>query len=306
MNNRSFSLVIVPDSGTEVKIGLYTTRIIAGTLSVLVVLLFCACFFVADYHIKLSQENSYKNAVSNHKRLLKRINELQFAFSGQSERLMKIRNNDKILRLYAMMSHIDDDMYKGGIGGHAIIDDSEYSVFDDDFHNELVSLSYDIVGIDNRIDIQEKSLREINAQLRNNCEIIDNTPTIFPTYFNRITSPFGWRSNPVTGRREPHNGVDLRAPAGQPIRTTAEGTVSRARFHSKLGNSITIIHKYGYKTLYAHLDKMYVKAGDTVRKGDVIGTMGRTGRATGVHLHYGVYLNGKPRDPMNYIVVQPH
>lgn len=306
MNNGSFSLVIVPDSGTEIKIGLYTTRIIAGTLSVLVILLFCACFFVAGYHIKLSQENSYKNAVSNHKSLLKRINELQHASSGQSERLEKIRNNDKLLRLYAIMSNIDDDMYKGGIGGHIIIDDSEYSAFDDEFHGELTRLSYDIVGMDNRIDIQEKSLHEINAQLRNNCEIIDNTPTIFPTSFNRITSQFGWRSNPVTGRREPHNGVDLRAPADQPIRTTADGIISGARFHSKLGNSITIIHKYGYKTLYAHLDKMYVKAGDKVRKGDVIGAVGRTGRATGVHLHYGVYLNGKPRDPMNYIVVQPH
>jgi len=306
MNNRSFSLVIAPDSGTEVKIGLYTTRIIAAIFSVCVTLLFCACFFVAGYHIKLSQENSYKNAVSHHKRLLKRMNELQHAFSGQSERLKIIQNNDKLLRLYAMMSHIDDDMYKGGIGGHAIIDDSEYSVFDDDAHRELVRLSYDIVSIDNGMDIQENSLHEIHARLRNNCEIIDNTPTIFPTYFNRITSPFGWRSNPVTGRRELHNGVDLRAPAGQPILTTADGIISRARFHSKLGNSITIIHKYGYKTLYAHLDKMNVKVGDNVRKGDVIGTMGRTGRATGVHLHYGVYLNGKPRDPMNYIVVQPH
>lgn len=306
MHNRSYSLVITPDTGSEIKIGLYTTRIIAGALSIFFILLISACCIVAGYHVKLSQEHSYKNAFSDHRRLLKRVNELQHSFSGQSERLLTIRKNDKMLRLCAMMSQIDDDMYKGGIGGHTIIDDTEYSVFDDELHNELCRLSYDIVGINSRIDIQEKSFHEIHKQLQDNCEIIDNTPTIFPTHFSRITSGFGWRSNPVTGRKEPHNGVDLRAPEGQPILATADGTISRARFHSKLGNSITIIHKYGYKTLYAHLEKMQVKTGDKVRKGDVIGTVGRTGRTTGVHLHYGVYLNGKPRDPMNYIVVQPN
>ena len=117
----------------------------------------------------------------------------------------------------------------------------------------------------------------------------------------RYTSGFGRRSDPINGRGRMHSGQDLAGARGTPIFATADGVVSFAGRQSGYGNVVKIRHAFGYETVYAHLNSIKVKQGQTVSRGDRIGGMGNTGRSTGTHLHYEIRIGGEPTNPMPYM-----
>lgn len=117
----------------------------------------------------------------------------------------------------------------------------------------------------------------------------------------RVTSPFGAREDPFQGAPARHEAVDLGGMTGLPVYATAPGKVSRAGRWGWYGNIVEIDHGLGFKTRYAHMDKIFVQKGDTVRSGDKIGHVGSTGRSTGPHLHYEVRVRGVPMDPIQFI-----
>ncbi|MBP7001472.1 DUF5930 domain-containing protein [Amaricoccus sp.] len=117
----------------------------------------------------------------------------------------------------------------------------------------------------------------------------------------RFTSGFGYRSDPKGRGRRMHAGVDFAAPQGTPIYAAADGVVVGAERESGYGNVVRIRHEFGFETLYAHQSRILVKPGQRISRGDHIGDMGRTGRVTGVHLHYEVHLNGRAVNPMTYV-----
>ncbi|MSU89073.1 peptidoglycan DD-metalloendopeptidase family protein [Rhodobacteraceae bacterium 2CG4] len=118
---------------------------------------------------------------------------------------------------------------------------------------------------------------------------------------HRFTSGFGPRNDPKNGSRRAHNGIDLAGPRGTRIEATADGVVTYAGWSSGFGKLVKIQHAFGFETYYAHQDKIRVKVGDRIARGDHIGDMGNTGRSTGVHLHYEVRLGGSPVNPLTYI-----
>jgi len=131
--------------------------------------------------------------------------------------------------------------------------------------------------------------------------LLAETPSIWPLY-GLITSPYGWRANPFGGSgSEFHNGVDIAAPYGTAIRATADGKVEQAGWDGSYGICVTLYHRDGIETMYGHMSRTIVSAGQTVKKGQVIGYEGETGRATGPHVHYQVNVNGSSVDPMTYL-----
>ncbi|MGF1538141.1 MAG: peptidoglycan DD-metalloendopeptidase family protein [Elainellaceae cyanobacterium] len=130
-------------------------------------------------------------------------------------------------------------------------------------------------------------------------------PTGKPAKGARISSKFGMRPNPFGRGFELHNGIDFPGATGTPIHATGAGTVEKAASSRGYGQHVIIDHGYGYKTLYAHLSKMAVTAGDSVEREDIIGLMGSTGRSTGPHLHYSVYYHGDAVDPQDLLSYSP-
>jgi len=116
-----------------------------------------------------------------------------------------------------------------------------------------------------------------------------------------LTSPFGFRKDPFTGIRKFHNGLDIAAPLGTPVKVALDGLVVNVGYHSSYGNYIIVNHQKGYQTLYAHLQKSLVRKGQRVTQGDKIGLMGSTGYSTGSHLHFCVFENKKPVDPQKFL-----
>ncbi|MDF3838139.1 M23 family metallopeptidase [Cupriavidus basilensis] len=128
-------------------------------------------------------------------------------------------------------------------------------------------------------------------------------PRVLPVATGYDASGFGWRFDPFTGRRTPHDGVDFAAPAGTPIVAAAGGVVVAAEWHPEYGNLIDIDHGNGLKTRYAHASRMLVKAGDLVKPGQQIALVGSTGRSTGSHLHFEVHVDGVPQNPNRFLAV---
>ncbi len=150
--------------------------------------------------------------------------------------------------------------------------------------------------------LEEISQQDLLRALREHKDTLASLPTIWPTT-GFISSPFGSRSSPFGGGRvQFHKGIDISSRSGTPIVATAEGTVRQAGRDGAYGNSVEVHHGSGLVTKYAHMQRFVVEQGEWVRRGQVLGYVGMTGRATGPHLHYEVRLNGVPVNPMRYIL----
>lgn len=126
-------------------------------------------------------------------------------------------------------------------------------------------------------------------------------PSLMPVANYRMSSSFGMRDHPISGGRRAHKGIDLAAPTGTPIRASADGIISKAKWFGGYGLFIAIEHGGSIQTRYGHMSRLNVAEGQRVAKGDVIGFVGTTGRSTGPHLHYEVRINGEAVNPVPYL-----
>jgi len=170
---------------------------------------------------------------------------------------------------------------------------------------ELVkSMTSQINNLSLRLAYQDQSYVEIADMVKNKAKLINAIPSIQPVSnknLNRIASGFGYRIDPVYKDRRPHQGLDFTAPQGTPIYATADGTVKDVGFTtSGFGNRVVINHGYGYETLYGHMYRFKARVGQKVKRGEVIGYVGNTGKSTGPHCHYEVHRGGRPVDPIYY------
>jgi murein DD-endopeptidase MepM/ murein hydrolase activator NlpD len=148
---------------------------------------------------------------------------------------------------------------------------------------------------------QEQSFQELTEGIEHRRAKWASTPSIWPVK-GWVTSGFGPRLSPFTGQPAMHRGVDISVPENTPFVAPANGVVTLARWDGGLGNAIKIDHGYGYQTVYGHLNKILVRHGQRVKRGDVIGLVGNTGLSTGPHLHYQVSVNSAPANPLRYVL----
>lgn len=147
---------------------------------------------------------------------------------------------------------------------------------------------------------QEESFHVLEEFLRSREALLIHTPLGFPVR-GWITSPYGYRKSPFTGRREFHEGVDIAAPVGAPIRAAADGVVVFAGRNGGYGKMLVIDHGYGYSTAYGHCHRLLVRVGQKVKRGQVVATVGNTGRSTAPHLHYEVRVGKVAVNPYYYM-----
>jgi murein DD-endopeptidase MepM/ murein hydrolase activator NlpD len=146
-------------------------------------------------------------------------------------------------------------------------------------------------------------LRAVSLNLQRRDALADATPSIWPSY-GWLSSVMGRRVDPVTGGRDYHPGLDIAGATGQPVFATADGTVTHASQQGPYGNLVVIDHGFGLQSRYGHLSGFEVHTGDHVKRGDVIGRLGSTGRATGPHLHYEVLADGRLLNPLRLLTQQ--
>ena len=171
--------------------------------------------------------------------------------------------------------------------------------------NQLVnSMTSQLNTLSMLVAYQQKSYDDIENMIRNKEKLLAAIPAIQPVNnkdLRRVASGFGYRIDPVYKISKFHAGMDFTAPRGTPIYATADGTVKDASYNEGgYGNHVVINHGYGYETLYGHMYRIKVRRGQSVKRGEVIGWVGNTGKSTGPHCHYEVHKSGQPVDPVYY------
>ncbi len=240
------------------------------------------------------QKREFENLKFRYTLLNKKMSQIDEVLNEIAER------DNNLYRVYFNADPIPLEQRKAGFGGVNRYKDLE------GFDNSelLINTSRQMDILTKELVIQSKSLDEIYKLAQSKEKLLAAIPAIQPIKnedLKRMASGYGYRNDPFTKIRKFHAGMDFSAKPGTPVYASGDATVIRANnVMSGYGNLIILRHGFGYETYYAHLSKYNVKVGQKVKRGDVIGFVGNTGRSEGPHLHYEVHINGKVVNPINF------
>ena len=210
------------------------------------------------------------------------------------------KRDNNLYRVYFEASPIPEDQRRAGFGGVNRYDYLEGFESSDVIVNTTERLDI----LTKELVIQSKSLDEIELLAKNNESLLTSIPAIQPVSssdLKRMASGYGYRIDPFTKKRTMHWGMDFSAKTGTPIYATGDGTIARADARAVgFGNHVRIDHGFGYVSIYAHMDKIVVRRGNKVKRGDLIGYVGNTGRSVAPHLHYEIVKDGRKINPINF------
>jgi len=254
--------------------------------------------FVGSYYFESPKEKVLNRELQNM--------ELQYAIlNGKLTEIENVLENieerdNTIYRLYFEANPIPEAQRKQGFGGV-----NRYAKFEGYSNSDLIASSHKRLDVlQKRIVIQSKSLDEIANLAKNKSSFLAKIPAIQPIRnedLTRMASGYGYRKDPFTKVRKFHYGMDFTAARGTPIYATGDGVVKRADSRSSgYGRHIRIDHGYGYVSLYAHLYKYNVRRNQRVKRGDIIGFVGSSGRSQAPHLHYEIFKDGRRINPLNF------
>lgn len=243
---------------------------------------------------ELSQARELKNYEFQFELLNKKMAQVEDVLGNIEDR------DNNIYRVYFEANPIPKEQRTAGFGGI-----NRYKHLEGFNQSDLIiGATQKLEKLQKRLVIQSKSLDEITELAKAKEELLAAIPAIQPISnenLTRMASGYGWRSDPFTKVRKMHKGMDFTAPRGTPVYATGDGTVVRADNNSSgYGEHIRIDHGFGYLSLYGHLSKYNVRKGQKVKRGDLIGFVGSTGRSQAPHCHYEVWKDGDRIDPINF------
>jgi len=279
----------------DVKKSEYYKKTIFGVLSVLLTafigFIIFSQFLMSPNERAINREN--ENLKLNLDLFSKRIAESSAVLNQLQER------DNNIYRMYFEANPIPNEQRKAGFGGV-----NRYKSLDGYDNSKMIKqLTKDIDILSKQLVIQSKSLDEIVILAKEKEKMLAAIPAILPVKLldlTRMASGYKWRMHPILKIRKFHKGMDFTAPTGTPIYASGNGKVIRSSRSATYGRVVYINHGYGYTTIYAHMSKIKAKRGQNVKRGDLIGYVGNTGRSVSAHLHYEVRKNGKALNPINF------
>ena len=293
-----FTLMIIPNRKSGVKKISVPKTFIRNIFIASVVVTLVTLYVIYDYASIKRDRAELARLRAQTKEQSEQFRDLAMRIDEFSSRMEELRQTDKKIRVLAYETSKDKKLPLG-IGGS----DHETRMKDllNQDHDKLITgMHKGIEKLNEDAKDREKSFDELLAFLHEQKSILASTPSIWPVT-GWITSEFGIRQSPFSSGLEFHKGLDISTRFGKEVVAPADGLVVTSAFDSSDGNYIKIDHGHGLATGFAHLSRMAVKQGVRVKKGQIIGYVGDTGRSTGSHLHYAVFVNNIPVNPKRYL-----
>jgi len=273
------TIIFVPHARAQFRKITVSNRLLIVSAASAGIVLVASIAFGWAFLASSRRDRDYRQTQTENARLKSTTTDLQNKLTDLSHRLDDFDSRTRRLSIVAGLS----PQNPAGIGGPLIREGADGSA--------LGSRSLEIDG----------RLTELEGQFAKRSTIVSSTPTVQPVH-GAYMSGFGHRQDPFTGESAVHQGVDIQANRGDPVGASAGGVVEKAEWSGDLGNMVEIAHSSGYRTIYGHLDKVLVHPGQRVKRGEHVGLVGATGRATGPHLHYEVRRGERPVNPLEYIL----
>ena len=290
MPRQHHTIILVPHAHAKLRKWRVTNLQIGLVAGSFLLLTLIGAFFVWSHFSAKTNPVEIARLRSENEKLRNVNQEFESSIRTLQDQLTSYEDRTRQLAIVAGIAALGDsgsaDTAEAGIGGGTPVDEVGVE---------------DIPGMASRMKQMDGTLTAVATRLQQRARWISQTPAITPVK-GIFTSGFGSRSDPLTHGHGNHQGVDIAAAPGQPVRASADGIVMRASNIGGLGNAIFVAHGYGITTRYGHLSKIEVRPGQRVKRGDVIGRVGNTGRSTGYHLHYEVRQDGDPVNPLVYML----
>ena len=277
---------------------------ILALVSVTLIILSSFLLIGADYVSKVLYDKRLKEFKANYSSVVSNIDKIQSRLKELDQQILDIEEKDKAVRTYAGMPQVDKDIRKLGIGGVRLKKPNVLDNLAPAVSKEISQLHLDIEKLSRQVNFELVSYEKIYDRVKGDIDRIRHIPSIRPVSGGFLNSSFGYRQDPIDDIRRFHQGQDITVPTGTPIFSPADGVVKRAYYIGGFGNHIKLKHTSGYSTTYAHLSKIFVRHGQKIKRGDIIGETGNTGRSTAPHLHYEVHYRGTPKNPLDYFFTQ--
>jgi murein DD-endopeptidase MepM/ murein hydrolase activator NlpD len=294
MAQRKFKLIYLShDLTKKIELTLTHRKVKAALLGLVVCFLATnvVAGLIASFLINSRENEALKQ---ENRKLREHVTQIETRMASVAQGLAALSESDQMLRSMADLPKMDDDVLKAGIGGAPTESPVDAGLAG------LTNGAWSLDQIEREMDVQRASFEEIHHKLTSNAQLLEHTPTLRPIVGGYISSGFGVRRDPFTKRTESHAGVDMPIARGSAVMATADGQVIYCGRYFSYGKFVVIDHGYGYQTAYGHLNDFNVRQGQYVTKGQVIASVGSTGRSTSPHLHYEVRVNGQPVDPTDY------
>lgn len=302
MAKKSYTIMVIPNITGKSRSFSIPVRLIKGLIFACILFLISASFLLKDY-IDMSKRTAELKRLKR-QALEQKIQIEKFAkkIGSLERRMVKLQTLDKKLRIITSLEKPQDKSKLVGIGGTSGTELANLDTVSKDRQEGMIRKMHDdLKQLEMEAVQQELSFVELEGFLRDQKSLLSSTPSIWPAR-GWVTSGFGYRKSPFTGKKEIHKGIDIGTRVGIPVFATADGIVTKVGRDPFLGNYIVIDHGYGFETRYGHNSRNLVKAGQKVKRWQKIATVGNTGRSTGPHLHYEVRVNDIPVNPFRYII----
>ena len=302
ISNRKY--ILHSESDNDVNQWHFSNAKILALISVALIVLSSFLLIGADYVSKVLYDKRLKEFKANYSSVVSNIDKIQSRLKELDQQILDIEEKDKAVRTYAGMPEVDKDIRKLGIGGVTLKKPIVLDNLAPAVSKEISQLHLDIEKLSRQVNFELVSYEKIYDRVKGDIDRIRHIPSIRPVSGGFLNSSFGYRQDPIDDIRRFHQGQDITVPTGTPIFAPADGVVKRAYYIGGFGNHIKLKHSSGYSTTYAHLSKIFVRHGQKIKRGDIIGETGNTGRSTAPHLHYEVHYRGTPKNPLDYFFTQ--
>ena len=302
ISNRKY--ILHSESDNLVSQWHFSNAKILALVSVTLIILGSFLLIGADYVSKVLYDKRLKEFKANYSSVVSSIDKIQSRLKELDQQILDIEEKDKAVRTYAGMPQVDKDIRKLGIGGVRLKKPNVLDNLAPAVSKEISQLHLDIEKLSRQVNFELVSYEKIYDRVKGDIDRIRHIPSIRPVSGGFLNSSFGYRQDPIDDIRRFHQGQDITVPTGTPIFSPADGVVKRAYYIGGFGNHIKLKHTSGYSTTYAHLSKIFVRHGQKIKRGDIIGETGNTGRSTAPHLHYEVHYRGTPKNPLDYFFTQ--
>ncbi len=300
MSDNFFTLMIIPRRKSAVKKIALSSNLVRGLFigSLLAILL--SLYVVYDYASIKRDRAELARLRQQTVQQSREIIGLAVKVDEFADRMEEFKQFDRRLRLMASEDIGQDKKIPLGIGGSNSTQISLKELINKDQETLVSGIHKSLTQLNEDANEREQSFNELLIFLREQKSILAAKPSVWPVR-GWVTSEFGTRQNPFGSGKEFHKGIDIATGMGKEIVAPADGLVVEVGRGSDEGNMVRIEHGYGLSTSYLHLTKPAVKQGTRVKRGELIGYVGSTGRSTGPHLHYAVYVNNVPVNPRKYL-----
>ena len=301
MAKKVLSVIIVPHTKTSTRTFAFTRRslravVVGGSVFALLLVAFLADYFsvglIRQKYRALSRESAQQQV---------RIAEYEKSISRLEATIANFESYAKKLNIMAGLKSADVLTAPAGVGGGPGPGEAEAQAGPMSYAAPQTLSQSSIQSLSRKAENVESNLNNLVGFFESQAMRLATTPSIRPTA-GWLASSYGMRTDPFTGQYQMHWGIDISTNTGNPIVATADGIVIKVQTDKYLGRNVTISHGNGVTTVYGHMNAFACKAGQKVKRGDVIGYVGMTGKAVGPHVHYEVRKDGRPVNPFNYIL----